>query len=104
LCRFPDRCYPARDENTPPTRFDAIRLRLEAAECYRRAGTAETAVAKARFDELARELVRLSDKAERGDEVPSPEDVAGEVAAVAQSGVDDPPPAAESGSRSKRSE
>lgn len=89
----------------PPTRFDAIRLRLEAAECYRRAGTAESPLAKARLDELARELVRLADKAERGDEVPSPEEVIGELAAVAQVGADDPPPAAgKRRSRSKTSE
>jgi hypothetical protein len=68
----------------PPTRFDAIRLRLEAAECYRRAGIAETALAKARLEDLAHEFVRLAEKAERGDDAPSSEEIAAEMETAAQ--------------------
>jgi hypothetical protein len=69
----------------PPTRFDAIRLRLDAAECFRRSGVAETTLAKTRLEELARELLRLAALAERGEQVPRPEEVASEVEAAAKS-------------------
>jgi molecular chaperone GrpE (heat shock protein) len=48
-----------------PTVFDISRYRLTAAEYFRRAAEADSAVAKERLEAVAREFVALADKAER---------------------------------------